>query len=72
MNKISEFLRIKEASAYLGISPNTLRNWVDSGKIQAFRHPMNSYRLFDPKQLDSLLKDFNKAFIKKKKIASQK
>lgn len=70
MNKISEFLRIKEASVYLGVSPNTLRNWVDAGKIQAFRHPMNGYRLFDPKQLDSLLKDFNKAFTKKNKIAT--
>ncbi len=70
MNKISEFLRIKEASVYLGVSPNTLRNWVDAGKIQAFRHPMNSYRLFDPKQLDSLLKDFNKAFTKKNKITT--
>jgi excisionase family DNA binding protein len=70
MNKISEFLRIKEASDYLGVSPNTLRNWVDAGKIQAFRHPMNSYRLFDPKQLDSLLKDFNKAFTKKNKITT--
>jgi excisionase family DNA binding protein len=70
MNKISEFLRIKDASVYLGVCPNTLRNWVDDGKIQAFRHPMNRYRLFDRKKLDYLLKDFNKAFTQKKKIAT--
>jgi excisionase family DNA binding protein len=72
MNKISKFLRIKEASAYLGVSPNTLRNWVDAGKIQAFRHPINSYRLFDPIHLDSLLKEFEKALDMKEIISSSR
>ena len=72
MNKISEFLRIKKACVYLGVSPNTLRNTVDAEKIQAFPHPINSYRFFVPNQLDSILKDFNKAPTKKNKIASSK
>jgi DNA (cytosine-5)-methyltransferase 1 len=40
----------------LGVSPNTLRNWVNAGKIAAVRHPLNDYRLFKKKDLDSLLK----------------
>ena len=56
VEKLSEYLRVAEAADYLGVSPNTLRNWVAAGKIAATRHPMNSYRLFKQKDLDALLK----------------
>lgn len=49
-------MRVAEAADYLGVSPNTLRNWVNAGKIAAVRHPLNDYRLFKKKDLDSLLK----------------
>jgi len=41
---------------YLGVSPNTLRNWESAGKIVAHRHPVNDYRLFRREDLDALLK----------------
>jgi excisionase family DNA binding protein len=53
--KLREYLRISEAAEYLGVSPNTLRNWERTGKIIAHRHPVNSYRLFQRKDLDNLL-----------------
>lgn len=56
MEKLSDYLRISEAAAYLGVSPNTLRNWVNAGKIAAIRHPVNDYRLFKKEDLDVLLK----------------
>lgn len=56
MLKLKNFLRISEAAEYLGVSPNTLRNWENAGKIMAVRHPLNSYRLFSRKDLDALLK----------------
>ena len=56
MDKLSDYLRISEAAEYLGVSPNTLRNWVNAGKVVAIRHPVNDYRLFKRKDLDSLLK----------------
>ena len=56
MEKLSDFLRISEAAAYLGVSPNTLRNWVNAGKIAAVRHPVNDYRLFKREVLDAVLK----------------
>jgi predicted site-specific integrase-resolvase len=40
----------------LGVSPNTLRNWVNAGKIAAVRHPVNDYRLFKREALDAVLK----------------
>lgn len=56
MNKLSDFLRITEAADLLGVSPNTLRNWVNAGKISAVRHPVNDYRLFRREDLDALLR----------------
>lgn len=55
MTKLSEYLRISEAAEYLGVSPNSLRNWKNAGKIVAHRHPVNDYRLFKREELDALL-----------------
>ncbi len=55
MEKLSVYFRISEAAEYLGVSPNTLRNWVNSGKVGAIRHPVNGYRLFRKEDLDALL-----------------
>jgi MerR family transcriptional regulator, copper efflux regulator len=56
MVKLRDFLRISEAANYLGVSPNTLRNWERTGKIAANRHPVNRYRLFRQEDLDGLLR----------------
>ena len=55
MTKLRDFLRIAEAAEYLGVSPNTLRNWERAGKIVAHRHPVNHYRLFKREDLDAIL-----------------
>ena len=55
MENPRDFLRISEAAEYLGVSPNTLRNWENAGKIAAHRHPVNGYRLFKQDELDALL-----------------
>ncbi len=55
MNKLSDFMKIADAADYLGVSPNTLRNWETAGKILAHRHPVNGYRLFKKEELDELL-----------------
>jgi MerR family copper efflux transcriptional regulator len=56
VGKLKDFFRISEAAEYLGVSPNTLRNWENAGKVEAVRHPVNGYRLFKRKDLDALLK----------------
>lgn len=50
-----EYLRIKAAAAVLGVSVNTLRNWERSGKLVAYRHPVNGHRLYRREELDALL-----------------
>mgnify|MGYP001203976754 FL=1 len=61
MEKLSDYLRISDAAKYLGVSPNTLRNWVNAGKIAALRHPVNAYRLFKQEDLAVLLKQVETA-----------
>lgn len=56
MTKLRDYFRVSEAAEYLGVAPNTLRNWESAGKIVAHRHPINRYRLFRRDQLDALLK----------------
>lgn len=54
MEKLSDYLRVFEAAEYLGVSPNTLRNWERAGKIVVHRHLVNQYRLFKRKDLDAV------------------
>ena len=61
MLKLDGYLRIKEASEYVGVSPNTLRNWGRDGRIQEHRHPVNNYRLYKKTDLEGLLKKTEKS-----------
>ncbi len=61
MEKLDEYLRIKEAAEYLGVSPNTLRNWGRDGRIIEHRHPVNNYRLYKKEDLTFLLRKADKS-----------
>ena len=61
MSKLADYLTIKDAAAYLGVAPNTLRNWGARGKITVHRNPMNGYRLFKIKDLDRLVNQVAKS-----------
>jgi len=67
MPKLDDYLRIAEAAEYLGVAPNTLRNWGRSGKIAERRHPVNKYRLYSRKELDALLGEAKKPIKTKRK-----
>ena len=56
MTKLDEYVTIKEAAEFLGVSPNTLRNWHRDGKIPVFRSPISNYRLFRKADLEELLR----------------
>ena len=55
MQKIDDYLKIKEAAALVGVSSSTLRNWEKQGKLKAHRNPHNSYRLYKKADLEALL-----------------
>jgi DNA (cytosine-5)-methyltransferase 1 len=55
MNILDSYLRIREAADFLGVSPNTLRNWGREERIPEFRHPVNNYRLYLRSDLEKIL-----------------
>jgi DNA (cytosine-5)-methyltransferase 1 len=55
MDKLDGYLRIQEAAEFLGVSPNTLRNWGREEKITEYRHPVNNYRLYRQGDLEEIL-----------------
>jgi len=59
--KDEEYVRIKRASAMLGLSPNTVRKWGRLGKIPEFRHPINSYRLYKRSDLAKIIAQAEKS-----------
>ncbi len=61
MKKIDEYMRIKEAAEFLGVTPNTLRNWEKEEKIKVYRNPQNRYRLYRLEDLETLLEKIQKS-----------
>lgn len=55
MKKFEDYLKIKAAAKYLGVTPNTLRAWEKYDKLKTLRHPVNGYRLYNKEDLDELL-----------------
>lgn len=49
-------MTIKEAAKMLGVSALTLRNWDNQGKLTAYRHPINNYRVYRLDQLELFLR----------------
>lgn len=55
--KFHNYLRVSEAAAILGVSPDTLRRWGNTKKISTYRHPINRYRLYRQSELERLLSE---------------
>lgn len=56
MPQSDEFMQVKEAAAFLGVSPNTIRNWGREDKLPEYRHPVNNYRLYRMRDLERMRK----------------
>jgi len=54
--KLSEYVKVAEAAAILGVSQGTIRTWAEAGKIPMQKNPANGYRLFLRTDLDHFLK----------------
>ncbi|MBI2047707.1 MAG: MerR family DNA-binding transcriptional regulator [Parcubacteria group bacterium] len=55
---MQESITIKEAAQLLGVSPLTLRNWDNDGKLVAYRNPINNYRVYKISQIEKFIDDF--------------
>jgi len=57
---MTQYLLINEASKFLSVTTQTLRNWDNSGKLKAHRHPINNYRLYKISDLEKIMKKIEK------------
>jgi len=66
----TKYITIKEAADLLGVSKITLRNWDKSGKLKAYRHPFNNYRVYKNEDIDKVLELISSNFspVKKKNL----
>ena len=61
MFNIKEYMKIKEAADFLGITCSTLRSWEKAGKIKVIRNPYNKYRLYKKSELEKILKTISES-----------
>lgn len=52
-----QFLNVKQVAKILGVTPLTVRNWDKRGKLQAYRNPINNYRVYKVEDVEKLLGD---------------
>lgn len=70
-----QFLTVKQVAKLLGVTPLTIRNWDKRGRLQAYRNPINNYRVYKIEDVENLLKDIEDTKgrplqIEKKEISS--
>jgi len=65
-----KYYTIKQAAKLLGVTPLTLRNWDKKGKLRAYRHPVNNYRVYRADQLELFVRkmEFSREKKNKRKI----
>ncbi len=51
----NKYITIKKAAEILGVSTLTLRNWDNSGKFSAGRHPISNYRVYKVEDIEAIL-----------------
>jgi len=59
--ELEGFVRVKQAAAMLGVSPNTIRAREANEKIPEYRHPVNNYRLYKLADLERILRPLEKS-----------
>ena len=57
----SEYLTIREAAGYLGVSTQTLRRWDAAGKLRSIRHPVSGYRYYQLADLQPFRLEYQRA-----------
>ena len=56
-----KFLTVKEVSRLLSVTPLTVRNRDQKGKLIAYRNPVNNYRLYKIVYVEALLRQFEQS-----------
>ena len=50
------YYTVGEVAYILGVTPLTLRNWDEKGKLNAKRNPINNYRIYKALDIEHFLR----------------
>lgn len=53
---MKDFIHIEEAAKILNVTKMTLRRWDNAGKLKAYRHPINNWRLYKRQDIEALMR----------------
>lgn len=56
-----QFLSVKQVAKILGVTSLTIRNWDKRGKLQAYRNPINNYRVYKVEEVEKLLGEIDES-----------
>lgn len=62
------YLTINKAAKLLHVTPLTLRNWDKNGKLKAYRHPSNNYRVYRLDQIEAFLRRLEGSVVKNARL----
>jgi predicted site-specific integrase-resolvase len=55
-----KYFTVSEAAYILGVTPLTLRNWDNLGKLKARRNPINNYRIYKFEDIETFINRMDK------------
>jgi len=63
-----KFLTVKEVARLFGVTPLTVRNWDQKGRLVAYRNPVNNYRLYKVEDVEVLLRQIEQSKQRTRKL----
>ena len=63
-----KFLTVNDVARLLGVTPLTIRNWDQRGKLIAYRNPVNNYRLYKNEDIEVLLRKIDQSREKTRRL----
>jgi excisionase family DNA binding protein len=63
-----KFLTVKEVARLMGVTPLTVRNWDQKGRLVAYRNPVNNYRLYKIEDVEVILRQIEQSKGKGRKL----
>ncbi len=67
----NKYITIKQAAKILSVSTLTLRNWDNSGKFPAGRHPISNYRVYKVEDIEKLITEMGVGMSRRRPTKSE-
>ena len=63
-----KFLTVRDVARLMGVTPLTVRNWDQKGKLVAYRNPVNNYRMYKIEDVEVIIRQIETSKEKTRKL----